>query len=194
MTREEEDCMIREHEQLVRNMVRHFLRTVAFKDHIITEDDLHAWGLVGLWRAVQTFDASKGASFQTHALLKIRWAIQDGLRRSDRLQRHLRKRIKDGECPPVCWATLPDGGELAEALDCPPWEGLQQEDARNLLRRYVGKRCAPILDALLNNEPQWHAAGPLRVCRERVSQMLAELIDRLKESSLKDRLEEFTHA
>jgi DNA-directed RNA polymerase specialized sigma subunit len=69
MTREEEDRMIREHEQLVRNMVRHFLRTVAFKYHIITEDDLHAWGLVGLWRAVQTFDASKGASFQTHALL-----------------------------------------------------------------------------------------------------------------------------
>ena len=34
----------------------------------------------------------------------------------------------------------------------------------NLLRRYVGKPCTLILDALLNNERQWHAAEPLQVC------------------------------
>jgi RNA polymerase sigma factor for flagellar operon FliA len=47
-------------------------------------DDLCSMGLAGLAVAVDRFDATRGASFVTFAYHKIRGAILDGLRRSDR--------------------------------------------------------------------------------------------------------------
>jgi RNA polymerase sigma factor for flagellar operon FliA len=47
-------------------------------------DDLCAMGMTGLAIAVDRFDATRGASFVTFAYHKIRGAILDGLRRSDR--------------------------------------------------------------------------------------------------------------
>jgi RNA polymerase sigma factor for flagellar operon FliA len=49
-----------------------------------TFDDLCAMGMTGLAIAIDRFDPSRGASFVTFAYHKVRGAILDGLRRSDR--------------------------------------------------------------------------------------------------------------
>jgi RNA polymerase sigma factor for flagellar operon FliA len=60
----------------------------------IDRDDLGAWGAIGLWRAIQTYDASKGVAFSTHGYIHIRGAILDELRRMDFLPRSRRDRVR----------------------------------------------------------------------------------------------------
>lgn len=60
----------------------------------IDREDLCAWGAIGLWRAIQTYDASRGVAFTTHAYIHIRGAILDELRRLDFLPRTRRDKLK----------------------------------------------------------------------------------------------------
>lgn len=46
-------------------------------------DDLIQAGMIGLLEAVQKYDASRGASFETYASIRIRGAIVDEMRRGD---------------------------------------------------------------------------------------------------------------
>jgi RNA polymerase sigma factor for flagellar operon FliA len=60
----------------------------------IDREDLCAWGAIGLWRAIQTYDATRGVAFSTHAYIHIRGAILDELRRMDFLPRTRRDRVR----------------------------------------------------------------------------------------------------
>jgi RNA polymerase sigma factor for flagellar operon FliA len=60
----------------------------------LDRDDLEAWGAIGLWRAIQTFDVTRGTAFSTHAYIQIRGAILDELRRLDFLPRTQRDRVR----------------------------------------------------------------------------------------------------
>ncbi|MBI3820846.1 MAG: FliA/WhiG family RNA polymerase sigma factor [Planctomycetes bacterium] len=60
----------------------------------LDRDDLYSWGAIGLWRAIQTYDASRGVAFSTHAYILIRGAILDELRRLDFLPRSRRDKLK----------------------------------------------------------------------------------------------------
>jgi RNA polymerase sigma factor for flagellar operon FliA len=60
-------------------------------------DDLVGDGSVGLIEAAQRFNPRKGASFKTFAKYRIRGAIADGLRRVDRVSRHLRQQQRAAE-------------------------------------------------------------------------------------------------
>ena len=64
-------------------------------------EDLCAFGVTGLLSASGRFDASRGTSFCTFAYQRIRGAILDGLRRSDRQYGILHRRLAaegDGRC------------------------------------------------------------------------------------------------
>ena len=54
-------------------------------------DDLIQSGMVGLLEAKKKFDASKGASFETYAGIRIRGAIIDEMRRGDWVPRSVHK-------------------------------------------------------------------------------------------------------
>jgi RNA polymerase sigma factor (sigma-70 family) len=51
-----------------------------YNRHIVTQDELEQEAWLGLLKALKSFDLSKGATFRTHALNCMRWAIQDHLK------------------------------------------------------------------------------------------------------------------
>ncbi len=63
----------------------------------VEEDDLRSYGVMGLYRAIQHYDPSKGIEFDKYAVGAIRGVILDELRSLDWAPRSLRKRQKDME-------------------------------------------------------------------------------------------------
>lgn len=63
----------------------------------VDRDDLLGWGMVGLVRAADSWDASRGHKFSTYAYPKIRGAILDELRRMDFLPRGRREKLRQLE-------------------------------------------------------------------------------------------------
>ena len=61
--------------------------------HVDLDDLIHA-GVLGLFDAVDKFDASKNVAFQSYAKHRIKGAILDSLRQLDWASRNLRKRQK----------------------------------------------------------------------------------------------------
>ncbi len=57
-------------------------------------DELISLGNSGLAQALQSYDRTRGAAFETYASIRIRGAILDGLRRSDTLPRHTRGKYR----------------------------------------------------------------------------------------------------
>lgn len=79
---------------LVKRVVnRLFQSTKAFNEY----DDLISCGIIGLIDAMDRFDASKGASFETYSQIRIRGEIIDYMRSLDWAPVHLRLKIKKVE-------------------------------------------------------------------------------------------------
>jgi len=88
---EAQNSLVIEHEPLVYQVVGTMI--FKFPDHI-EADDLHSYGMLGLWKAVKTYDPSK-ASFRTHAAFRIRNAIYDELRIQDWAPVTVRQKAKE---------------------------------------------------------------------------------------------------
>jgi RNA polymerase sigma factor for flagellar operon FliA len=63
----------------------------------IDREDALAYGVEGLIQAVDNFDVSRGNTFGTFAMLRIRGSILDAVRRHDVLPRTLRRKLRDVE-------------------------------------------------------------------------------------------------
>ena len=63
----------------------------------VDREDVISWGLYGLLGAVETYDPSRPAKFETYAISKIRWSILDELRKADPLPRTARLRAQQVE-------------------------------------------------------------------------------------------------
>jgi RNA polymerase sigma factor FliA len=74
-------------------LVGYVVSRMAARDSVDPEE-LYAWGMEGLVQAAQTFDGSRGLSFATYAIHRIRGRILDELRRADPLPRPLRSLVK----------------------------------------------------------------------------------------------------
>jgi RNA polymerase sigma factor for flagellar operon FliA len=57
-------------------------------------DELVSAGMVGLMAAAESFDASRGLAFSTHATTRVRGAMLDELRRLDRVPRSVRAKAR----------------------------------------------------------------------------------------------------
>src|SRR5690554_5226866 len=57
-------------------------------------DDLIQAGMIGLLEAAQKYDASRGASFETYAGIRIRGAIVDEMRRGDWVPRSVHRNTR----------------------------------------------------------------------------------------------------
>jgi len=58
-------------------------------------DDLINDGILGLIDAIEKFEDSRGAKFETYAITRINGAIRDGLRSLDWVPRSVRQRVRD---------------------------------------------------------------------------------------------------
>src|SRR5262249_5316451 len=74
------DRVIAQHASLVKRIAHHLLGRLP---NTVQLDDLIQSGMIGLLEAAQKYDASKGASFETFAGIRIRGAMLDEVRRGD---------------------------------------------------------------------------------------------------------------
>ena len=74
------DSLISSHALLVKRIAYHLLRRLP---HSVQLDDLIQAGMLGLLEAELHYDASKGASFETYAGIRIRGHMLDEVRRND---------------------------------------------------------------------------------------------------------------
>ncbi|MDD4880184.1 MAG: RNA polymerase sigma factor FliA [Gallionellaceae bacterium] len=84
----DKDAVIRAHLPLVKRIAYHLMSRLPAS---VDADDLIQAGLIGLLDAMDRFDDSQGAHFETYATQRVRGAMLDELRESDWASRTVRK-------------------------------------------------------------------------------------------------------
>jgi RNA polymerase sigma factor for flagellar operon FliA len=91
--------------------------------HSVDQDDLVSDGVLGLMDAIERFDPSRGLSFQTFAVPRIRGAIIDGLRAMDFVPRSVRDKVRIVQQATIALeeklGRLPDDEEIAREVGVP---------------------------------------------------------------------------
>lgn len=110
---------------------------------VMEREDAIGYGIKGLISAVDGFDPSKGATFATYAVLRIRGAIIDAARAMDILPRTQRQRIRDleqanqdlasqlGRWPTVKELALKTGQSIDEVRQIQAHRGMQVVSLEN---------------------------------------------------------------
>ncbi|KID57677.1 RNA polymerase sigma 70 [Pseudoalteromonas luteoviolacea CPMOR-1] len=112
--------VVERHTPLVKKVACHLLARLPASVQL---DDLIQSGMIGLIEATKNFDASKGASFETFAGIRIRGAMLDEIRRGDWAPRSVHKNSRMvAEAIAELETALgrePKDTEIAEKLDIP---------------------------------------------------------------------------
>lgn len=87
------DASIREYLPIVRQIARRVARVATGAEF----DDLVGDGSVGLIRAVDTFDATRGTSLESYARRLVLGAMLNGLRRRDPVSERVRRTLRRAE-------------------------------------------------------------------------------------------------
>lgn len=88
------DQMLRQHSGLVKKMA---CQLKAKLPSCVELDDLVQAGMIGLMDAIQRYEDTHGAQFETYASQRVRGAMLDELRGADWLPRGIRKNMRDIE-------------------------------------------------------------------------------------------------
>lgn len=80
VSQQNQETMVKTHAQLVKRIAYHLLGRLPYSVQL---DDLIQAGMLGLLEAVRHYDATKGASFETYAGIRIRGYMLDEVRRND---------------------------------------------------------------------------------------------------------------
>ena len=145
-------------------------------------DDVVNEGVLALMDAIESFDPSKGAKFETYASLKIRGAIIDYIRKQDWIPRNVRKFSRALDKANSMLYNLngrvPTTAELAEHL------GLDED---KLLKQMAECSCTITLsfEELLYedniDEPSVDAPSDSGLLRDEMSRELTSAIDELRD-------------
>lgn len=84
----DKSALLEQHTVLVKRIAYHLLARLPAS---VIVDDLIQSGMIGLLEAANNFDATKGASFETFAGIRIRGAMLDEIRRGDWTPRSVHK-------------------------------------------------------------------------------------------------------
>lgn len=149
-------------------------------------DDVVNEGVIALMDAIESFDPSKGAKFETYASLKVRGAIIDYVRKQDWVPRPVRKFARDLDKANSIlynqYDRVPTNAELAEYLDISEEKLLKgMADASNtvtlsfeeLLYEDNFEETGAALTGMESTDS--------RLLREELRQVVAKAIDSLKE-------------
>ncbi|RUR08340.1 RNA polymerase sigma factor FliA [Legionella sp. km772] len=83
-----QEALVKEHALLVKRIAHHLLGRLP---QSVQLDDLIQAGMMGLLEAARNYDASKGASFETYAGIRIRGHMLDEVRRNDWVPRSVHR-------------------------------------------------------------------------------------------------------
>ncbi len=85
---QQSEINVEEYASLVKRISHHMMMRMP---PCVQVDDLIQAGMIGLLEAAKKYDASKGASFETYAGIRIRGAIVDEMRRGDWVPRSVHR-------------------------------------------------------------------------------------------------------
>ncbi|HMC57408.1 MAG TPA: FliA/WhiG family RNA polymerase sigma factor [Gemmatimonadaceae bacterium] len=86
------NVLLEQHVGLVHHVARHLAARLSDEAEL---DELVSAGTIGLVQAAESFDSSRGLSFSTYAVPRIRGAVLDELRKQDHVPRNVRRRARD---------------------------------------------------------------------------------------------------
>lgn len=111
------DDLVTEHMRLVHHVARQVMRSTSTEVEL---DELVSAGAVGLMKAIENFDPSRGLAFSTYAAPRIRGSVLDDLRKRDHAPRSIRKKQREiGRATESLQAELgraPSSDEIANEL------------------------------------------------------------------------------
>ena len=130
-------------------LVKYISERIAIRLPIsITKEELNSAGILGLFDALDKFDAGMGIKFETYAEHRIRGAILDELRKMDWLPRSIREEIRRIENAIVAARNKlgrePEDFEIAQEL------GIEMDTYYKLLSRAQGVSLLSLDDPLPN--------------------------------------------
>ena len=178
---------LKQYAPLVKRIAHHMMAKLPASVEI---DDVIQSGMLGLLDAVNRYEESHGAQFETYAAQRIRGAILDGLRQADWLPRSFRRDLRriEGAIGKLeqRLGRAPGEQEVADELDLPlgdyqrmlqeargyqliSLEDFNHSDNEDFLERHCDDRAAGPLDVLLD-----------RKLRERLVQGIEGLPEREK--------------
>lgn len=86
------DALLEEHLNLVHFVARKLSRSLSAD---ADPDEMLSVGALGLMKALESFDPSRGLAFSTYAVPRIRGAILDEMRRQDHVPRSVRRKRRE---------------------------------------------------------------------------------------------------
>lgn len=173
--------LIERHSDLVQKIAYHLMARLPAS---VLVDDLIQSGMIGLLEAARNFDASKGASFETFAGIRIRGAMLDEMRRGDWVPRSVHKNSRSiaNAISEVEKRTGRDAKEAEVAAEL----SLTLPEYQHMLRDV---NCAKLIayediagaDEGLSNEPVSHECTFNEVSEAQFSDKLVSMIKELPE-------------
>ncbi len=169
------DDLVREYLPLVKKIGLHLMARLPPN---IELDDLLQVGVIGLIQAGGTYDAARGASFSTHAGIRIKGAMLDEVRRNDWVPRSVQQNMKQvstaiAELEASLGRTVTDT-EIAAELK------ISLEDYRQMSRDLAYCRLTSLEDSTVGVESE--QAGPFSQFEDaRFRQTLSDAIKSLPE-------------
>jgi RNA polymerase sigma factor for flagellar operon FliA len=85
------EALVKEYAVLVKRIAHHL---IARMPSSVQADDLIQAGMIGLLESASKYDASKGASFETYAGIRIRGAMLDEIRKGDWVPRSVHRNVR----------------------------------------------------------------------------------------------------
>lgn len=187
MSQDAREAMISENVDLVNYIVG---RVAVHLPDGVDRDDLISAGLIGLIKAVDRYDPSRGNKFRTYASTVVRGEIMESLRARDWAPRSVRRRARElEETVRELSSRLgrsPTDNEIADALE------LSIDDYYDLLSLTSRTNIASLQDLFDHKETQGSetppvpdpdsSSDPARVMQEEaVLEVVAEEVERLPE-------------
>lgn len=177
------DGLIERYTPLVKKIAHHLMARLPAS---VSIDDLLQAGMIGLLEAARKYDASKGASFETYAGIRIRGAMIDEVRRGDWTPRSVHRngrRISDA----IQAIEARTGRDASDADICKEL-GVSPDEYHSLLRDTAESRLFSLdelaspdgettIERFASDEPE----PRLNVEKERFLNALTEAIQKLPE-------------
>ena len=127
--------LVMQHVELVKRIAHHL---AARLPATVDVNDLMQSGMVGLLEAAGNFDASRGASFETYAGIRIRGAMLDEVRKQDWTPRSVYR--KQREVSDMIRSIETRTGRAAEAKEVADGLGISIDDYYDIVRDAAGSR------------------------------------------------------
>ncbi len=181
---EAQDIRVEDYAYLVKRIAHHMM---ARMPSCVQVEDLIQAGMVGLLEAVQKYDMSRGASFETYAGIRIRGAIVDEMRRGDwaprSVHRNARRVAEAVALVEARTGRYARDAEVAQALE------MTLEEYHEVIKDSASTRLFSYEEAYEDDEGRLdHSstsmamAGPSeRVHRDALQQALTQAVERLPE-------------